>query len=73
MPKTEFTLAIFQLVTFFRCFFILAKNPVNANEILFLLQTALSIFFQEAAISSSPQGPGTHFGQVSESVCSVSS
>lgn len=28
------------------------------------IQTALSIFFQEAAISSSPQGPGTHFGQV---------
>ncbi|KAK0171454.1 hypothetical protein PV327_011275, partial [Microctonus hyperodae] len=27
-------------------------------------QTALSIFFQEAAIPSCPQGPGTHFGQI---------
>ena len=33
--------------------------------VLFLLQTALSIFFQEAAIPSCAQGAGTHFGQVS--------
>lgn len=33
-----------------------------------LFQTALSIFFQEAAIPPCAQGPGTHFGQVSAPV-----
>ena len=42
----------------------LSEKHVNGDEMFCLLQTALSIFFQEAAISSSPQGPGTHFGQV---------
>jgi len=42
----------------------LSEKYVNGDEMFCLLQTALSIFFQEAAISSSPQGPGTHFGQV---------
>lgn len=39
-----------------------AKQLLQAAHWQF--ETALSIFFQEAAISSSPQGPGTHFGQV---------
>ncbi|PSN32638.1 UBA-like domain-containing protein 2 [Blattella germanica] len=37
-----------------------AKQLLQAAHWQF--ETALSIFFQEAAISS-PQGPGTHFGQ----------
>jgi hypothetical protein len=54
---------------FLYCVYInLAETYMNESEMLFLLQTALSIFFQEAAISSSPQGPGTHFGQVSSVV-----
>jgi len=42
----------------------LSEKHVIGDGMFCLLQTALSIFFQEAAISSSPQGPGTHFGQV---------
>lgn len=42
----------------------LSEKHVNGDEMFCLFQTALSIFFQEAAITSSPQGPGTHFGQV---------
>lgn len=40
---------------------------INKSFLLFyIFQTALSIFFQEAAIPPCGQGPGgTHFGQVS--------
>lgn len=44
----------------------------NGRVFLFL-QTALSIFFQEAAIPSCAQGAGTHFGQVSSSSSSFTS
>ncbi|XP_063976619.1 UBA-like domain-containing protein 2 [Diachasmimorpha longicaudata] len=39
-----------------------AKQLLQAAHWQF--ETALSIFFQEAAIPSCPQGPGTHFGQI---------
>ncbi|XP_066991606.2 UBA-like domain-containing protein 2-A [Anabrus simplex] len=39
-----------------------AKQLLQAAHWQF--ETALSIFFQEAAIPSCPQGAGTHFGQV---------
>uniref|UniRef100_V9ICV8 Protein FAM100B n=1 Tax=Apis cerana TaxID=7461 RepID=V9ICV8_APICE len=40
-----------------------AKQLLQAAHWQF--ETALSIFFQEAAIPPCAQGPGTHFGQVS--------
>lgn len=39
-----------------------AKQLLQAAHWQF--ETALSIFFQEAAIPSCAQGPGTHFGQI---------
>lgn len=33
-------------------------------KVIILFQTALSIFFQDAAIPTCPQGASTHFGQV---------